>query len=283
MRMCDLAQALRLSPSGLTRRLDGLVRHGLVERRSSPTDRRVMHAHLTDAGFERMMRRRSGPRRQRAPPPARPARRRAGRRAAATSSRRGKRLAANEHGRRLTARRLQPDRGYRRSAPGVPRPRRQRRHQGRHRRLHRRRRRRPVRRRRRCSPAARSPARAWWSAGATSPTARRVPWWSCRRTPTWRPAPQGLADAEELAAGVAARLGCLPDDVLVASTGVIGRPYPMDRVRSGIDAVATPCRIDDADAVAPGDHDHRHRAKVATRDGRRLGGARSSVWPRAWG
>jgi DNA-binding MarR family transcriptional regulator len=56
MRMCDLADALRLSPSGLTRRLDGLVRHGLVERRSCPTDRRVMHAHLTGSGFELMMR-----------------------------------------------------------------------------------------------------------------------------------------------------------------------------------------------------------------------------------
>ncbi|MFT3853949.1 MAG: MarR family transcriptional regulator [Ilumatobacteraceae bacterium] len=55
MRMCDLAQALRLSPSGLTRRLDGLVRHGLVERRASPVDRRVMHAHLTEAGFDQMM------------------------------------------------------------------------------------------------------------------------------------------------------------------------------------------------------------------------------------
>ncbi|MEO5899034.1 MAG: MarR family transcriptional regulator [Ilumatobacteraceae bacterium] len=56
MRMCDLAEALRLSPSGLTRRLDGLVRHGLVERRSCPSDRRVMHAHLTESGFELMMR-----------------------------------------------------------------------------------------------------------------------------------------------------------------------------------------------------------------------------------
>lgn len=56
MRMCDLAEALRLSPSGLTRRLDGLVRHGLVDRRSCAGDRRVMHAHLTDAGFDLMMR-----------------------------------------------------------------------------------------------------------------------------------------------------------------------------------------------------------------------------------
>lgn len=56
MRMCDLAEALRLSPSGLTRRLDGLVRHRLVERCSCPSDRRVMHAHLTDGGFELMTR-----------------------------------------------------------------------------------------------------------------------------------------------------------------------------------------------------------------------------------
>ena len=33
LRMCDLAMALQLSPSGLTRRLDGLVSTGLVERR----------------------------------------------------------------------------------------------------------------------------------------------------------------------------------------------------------------------------------------------------------
>src|SRR3954451_6797451 len=56
MRMCDLAGALRLSPSGLTRRLDGLVRHGLVERKAATDDRRVMHAHLTDAGNELLQR-----------------------------------------------------------------------------------------------------------------------------------------------------------------------------------------------------------------------------------
>lgn len=50
MRMCDLATMLQLSPSGLTRRLDGLVKSGWVERRSSDTDRRVMLAVLTDAG-----------------------------------------------------------------------------------------------------------------------------------------------------------------------------------------------------------------------------------------
>jgi DNA-binding MarR family transcriptional regulator len=50
MRMCDLATQLQLSPSGLTRRLDGLVRAGVVERRPSETDRRVMLAVLTRKG-----------------------------------------------------------------------------------------------------------------------------------------------------------------------------------------------------------------------------------------
>lgn len=50
MRMCDLAGMLQLSPSGLTRRLDGLVELGWVERVSSDTDRRVMLAALTDLG-----------------------------------------------------------------------------------------------------------------------------------------------------------------------------------------------------------------------------------------
>ncbi len=51
MRMCDLAARLQLSPSGLTRRLDGLVRAGLVERRPSDQDRRVMLAVLNDHGL----------------------------------------------------------------------------------------------------------------------------------------------------------------------------------------------------------------------------------------
>lgn len=53
MRMCDLADALQLSPSGLTRRLDGLVKAGLIERRSSEQDRRVMLAVMTPRGRRR--------------------------------------------------------------------------------------------------------------------------------------------------------------------------------------------------------------------------------------
>ena len=50
LRMCDLAARLHLSPSGLTRRLDGLVRSGYVVREPSDADRRVTLAVLTDAG-----------------------------------------------------------------------------------------------------------------------------------------------------------------------------------------------------------------------------------------
>lgn len=55
VRMCDLAGSLQLSPSGLTRRLDGLVKAGWVERRGSDVDRRVMLAVLTPAGFEKLV------------------------------------------------------------------------------------------------------------------------------------------------------------------------------------------------------------------------------------
>jgi DNA-binding MarR family transcriptional regulator len=54
MRMCDLAERLQLSPSGLTRRLDGLVQSGLVERVPSDLDRRVMLAQLTTEGLAKL-------------------------------------------------------------------------------------------------------------------------------------------------------------------------------------------------------------------------------------
>ena len=54
MRMCDLATRLHLSPSGLTRRIDGLVRDGLVVRTPSPDDRRVSLAVLTANGMTRL-------------------------------------------------------------------------------------------------------------------------------------------------------------------------------------------------------------------------------------
>ncbi len=64
--------------------------------------------------------------------------------------------------------------------------------------------------------------------------------------------PDGLADAEEVAATVAARLGIPAGDVLIASTGVIGRRYPMDRVRAGLAHLPAALSGTDATRVAQG-------------------------------
>ena len=49
---------------------------------------------------------------------------------------------------------------------------------------------------------------------------------------------QGNRDAEAMTVLVAKQIGCAADDVLVMSTGVIGRLMPMDRIGSGISAVS---------------------------------------------
>jgi glutamate N-acetyltransferase / amino-acid N-acetyltransferase len=64
--------------------------------------------------------------------------------------------------------------------------------------------------------------------------------------------PEGHADAVEIAQRVAARLGCEPTDVVVTSTGVIGRRYPIDRIRSGIEALPDVLTSDDAAGPARG-------------------------------
>ncbi|MDA2968129.1 MAG: bifunctional glutamate N-acetyltransferase/amino-acid acetyltransferase ArgJ [Actinomycetota bacterium] len=63
---------------------------------------------------------------------------------------------------------------------------------------------------------------------------------------------QGLANAFEVVQGVAAKLGCDPHDVLIASTGVIGRPYPIEKVRTGLASLPFPLPNNDADSVARG-------------------------------
>ena len=65
--MVDLAAALHLSPSGLTRRLDGLTAAGIVDRVPSLQDRRVMLAVLTDSGFAKLTEAYPDPPRQRPP------------------------------------------------------------------------------------------------------------------------------------------------------------------------------------------------------------------------
>jgi DNA-binding MarR family transcriptional regulator len=51
LRMTDLAVRLHLSPSGITRRIDGMERAGLVERKQCPSDRRGSNAVLTGVGM----------------------------------------------------------------------------------------------------------------------------------------------------------------------------------------------------------------------------------------
>jgi DNA-binding MarR family transcriptional regulator len=53
LRRVDLARSVLLSPSGITRLLDGLEREGWVEKRSCASDARVTYAHLTDAGLKK--------------------------------------------------------------------------------------------------------------------------------------------------------------------------------------------------------------------------------------
>ena len=54
LRMTELARSVMLSPSGLTRRLDGLVKRGYVERQPCPSDGRGLLAVLTDLGVKQV-------------------------------------------------------------------------------------------------------------------------------------------------------------------------------------------------------------------------------------
>ncbi len=54
LRRIDLAERLRLTPSGVTRLLDGLEGVGLTGRRDCPTDARVTYSVITDAGREKL-------------------------------------------------------------------------------------------------------------------------------------------------------------------------------------------------------------------------------------
>ncbi len=49
---------------------------------------------------------------------------------------------------------------------------------------------------------------------------------------------EGLADAAEMADLAAKNIGVSPENVLVASTGVIGQPLPMELIRAGIGQIA---------------------------------------------
>lgn len=54
LKRVELAQALVLTPSGVTRMLEGLELAGLVERASCEADLRIVYAQLTELGRERL-------------------------------------------------------------------------------------------------------------------------------------------------------------------------------------------------------------------------------------
>ncbi len=62
----------------------------------------------------------------------------------------------------------------------------------------------------------------------------------------------GKRDAAEVVRSVAERLGAQTFDVVIASTGVIGRRYPMEQVREGIASMPVPLTATDAAAPATG-------------------------------
>jgi glutamate N-acetyltransferase / amino-acid N-acetyltransferase len=89
----------------------------------------------------------------------------------------------------------------------------------------------------------------------------------------------GHDDAIEIARSVAERLGCEPTDVVVTSTGVIGRRYPIERIRAGIAALPDRLESDDATGPARGmmttdTHPKLAEARIAGSDARVVGMAK---------
>ncbi len=77
---------------------------------------------------------------------------------------------------------------------------------------------------------------------------------------------EGMNNAREVVKTIAEKIGCKPKDVLIASTGVIGRQYPMQNVRNGLAKI--PIRFDNTsiEDIARGimTTDTVHKAAEAT-------------------
>jgi len=85
-------------------------------------------------------------------------------------------------------------------------------------------------------------------------------------------AKRGLEDARTMAAETARRIGTVPENILVASTGVIGQPLPMTKIKRGIasaaDSLGRRCDSHVVDAIMTTDT-RRKSAVVVTRIGGR--------------
>lgn len=86
--------------------------------------------------------------------------------------------------------------------------------------------------------------------------------------------PQGYEDARRMAVLTAERLGVQPSEVMVASTGVIGVPLPMDKVEAGIEQAAERLDVtgweDAAEAIMTTDTRPKTFALEFTLGGRRV-------------
>jgi glutamate N-acetyltransferase/amino-acid N-acetyltransferase len=85
---------------------------------------------------------------------------------------------------------------------------------------------------------------------------------------------RGMADARAMAATAAEALGIKPEQVFVASTGVIGQPLAMDKVASGIKEAVPSLRVDGGEdaarAIMTTDTRKKERAVAVEVDGRQV-------------
>lgn len=78
--------------------------------------------------------------------------------------------------------------------------------------------------------------------------------------------PDGARAAERVVELVARRIGCAPDEVLIAATGVIGRLLPMQRIEAGVAEMPSALTSSDADGPARGMMTTDTVAKLAEAD-----------------
>lgn len=81
----------------------------------------------------------------------------------------------------------------------------------------------------------------------------------------------GLQAARSTAEELAAKIGCRPAEILVSSTGVIGRPFPLDRIRAAIPNLVSKLHSGNIELLARGIMTTDTVPKIATAD---VGGAR---------
>jgi glutamate N-acetyltransferase / amino-acid N-acetyltransferase len=75
----------------------------------------------------------------------------------------------------------------------------------------------------------------------------------------------GIADAQEVLQLVAAETGIAAHDIVIASTGVIGRRYPIEKIRAGLSGFGKKLTAVDFDAAARGIMTTDTVSKLATR------------------